>query len=506
MNIIAVKIHEDTRSYLPPFMKYTQEPQNLEEYEMFLKKGEKGKGGLGFHECMNFKVYSDGLVRFYLPPGYVPAKEKRKDLFTIVWVSYCPYKILGIQFDAQIYDSEHVRKDSVFSYYSTPLSYHGIVEETKSVLFSVPMELRIGRHIPVLKAWGNGLRYLKTKHLKNILHDEIRILEKQSRSEYEKKEFQRLKKMLLVRQNSSLKSCKPDRDLGEWGENIVYQDQIKKVNMLDLPATKVVHTSQTYPQCEYDIESVYRSKDNSLEPLYIEVKTTQTMKRPSILISKRQIDFAREHCKNHTFAFVDADLNKIRYLSLDEVENEFIFNVEKYRLVKKTMIKKNNVKRVRAINPSEYSKMAVSVFNESVDYEQENNDILDDIRRNLEERINHPQPSIRKHNVKDDGSFTMYRLSGSQRKAFNDKWNQLEYLVKFVFHDTSIHGSSACIDGVCFYKIEKNDGKISLKQIEASFPFCELEDAFVDKLNDDDFKFCIQDNAITLHLLEEIMP
>lgn len=78
MNIIAVKIHEDTRSYLPPFMKYTQEPKNLEEYEMFLKKGEKGKGGLGFHECMNFKVYSDGLVRFYLPPGYVPAKEKKE--------------------------------------------------------------------------------------------------------------------------------------------------------------------------------------------------------------------------------------------------------------------------------------------------------------------------------------------------------------------------------------------------------------------------------------------
>ena len=158
------------------------------------------------------------------------------------------------------------------------------------------------------------------------------------------------------------------------------------------------------------------------------------------------------------------------------------------------------------INPSEYSKMAVAVFNESVDYEQENNDILDDIRRNLEERINHPQPSIRKHNVKDDGSFTMYRLSGLQRKNLRDKWNQIEYLIQFVFHDTSIHGSSACIDGVCFYKIEKNDGKISLKQIEASFPFCELENAFVDKLNDDDFKFCIQDNAITLHLLEEIMP
>lgn len=157
------------------------------------------------------------------------------------------------------------------------------------------------------------------------------------------------------------------------------------------------------------------------------------------------------------------------------------------------------------INPSEYSKMAVAVFNESVDYEQENDDILDDIRRNLEERINHPQPSIRKHNVKDDGSFTMYRLSGLQRKNLRDKWNQIEYLIQFVFYDTSIHGESARVDGFCVYKIEKSDGKIILKRIEASFPFCELENAFVYKLNDDDFKFCIQDNALTLHLLEELM-
>ena len=157
------------------------------------------------------------------------------------------------------------------------------------------------------------------------------------------------------------------------------------------------------------------------------------------------------------------------------------------------------------INPSEYSKIAVAVINVSLDYELENDDMLDDIKHNLAERINHPQPSIRKHNVKDDGSFTMYCLSGTQRKTLNDKWNQLEYLVKFVFHDTSIQGSSACIVGVCFYKIEKNDGEISLKQIETSFPFYDLESAFFDKLNDDDFKFCIQDNAITLHLLEEIL-
>lgn len=142
--------------------------------------------------------------------------------------------------------------------------------------------------------------------------------------------------------------------------------------------------------------------------------------------------------------------------------------------------------------------MAVAVFNESVDYEQENDDILDDIRRNLEERINHPQPSIRKHNVKDDGSFTMYQLSGLQRKLLRDKWNQIEYLVKFDFKDSFA-------EGFCFYKIEKNDGEISLKQIETCFPFYDLESAFFDKLNDDDFKFCIQDNAITLRLLEEIL-
>lgn len=159
------------------------------------------------------------------------------------------------------------------------------------------------------------------------------------------------------------------------------------------------------------------------------------------------------------------------------------------------------------INPSEYSKIAVAVFNDSdyIGYESENDDLLDDIKHNLAERINHPQPSIRKHNVNDAGSFTMCRLSGSQRKELNDKWNQIEYLIQFVFYDTSIHGGIASVDDFCVYKIERDDGKISLKQIEASFPFYELESAFFDKLKDDDFKICIQDNAITLLLLEEIM-
>jgi hypothetical protein len=159
------------------------------------------------------------------------------------------------------------------------------------------------------------------------------------------------------------------------------------------------------------------------------------------------------------------------------------------------------------INPSEYSKISVAVFNNSdyVDYEQENDEILDDITRNLENRLKDPQPSVRKHNVKDDGSFTMYRLSVSQRNELRNKWNQLEYLIQFVFYDTSVHGASACVDDFCVYKIEKNDGEIALKKIEISFPFYELELAFLEKLNDDDFKFCVQDDAITLHLLEEIM-
>ena len=150
------------------------------------------------------------------------------------------------------------------------------------------------------------------------------------------------------------------------------------------------------------------------------------------------------------------------------------------------------------INPSEYSKIAVAVINDSVDYESENDDMLDDVRQNLEDRINHPQPSIRKHNVKDDGSFTMYRLSGLQRKNLRDKWNKIEYLIKFDFKDS-------CVDGFCVYKIEKSDGGIFLKKIEASIPFYDLELAFYGKLNDDDFKICIQDNVIALHLLDEIM-
>lgn len=159
------------------------------------------------------------------------------------------------------------------------------------------------------------------------------------------------------------------------------------------------------------------------------------------------------------------------------------------------------------INPTDYSKVAVAVFNDSdyIDYELENDGVFDIIRQSLKERINHPQPSIRKHNVKDDGSFTMYRLSGLQRKDLRDKWNQIEYLIKFVFYDASVYGGPASVDDFCVYKIEKSCEKVFLKQVEVDFPFYELESAFYNKLNDDDFKFCIQDEAISLHLLGEIM-
>lgn len=159
------------------------------------------------------------------------------------------------------------------------------------------------------------------------------------------------------------------------------------------------------------------------------------------------------------------------------------------------------------ITPSNYSKIALAVYNDSdyVDYEQENDELLDDVKHNLEMQIDDPRPSVCKHNVKDDGSFTMCRLSGLQRKNLKDDWNQIEYLVKFVFYDTSIHGGFASVDDFCVYKIEKNDGKIALKKIETSFSFSKIEFAFFDKLNDDDFKNCIQNDAITLLLLKEIM-
>lgn len=340
MYIIAVKIHEDTRSYLQPFMKYCQEPYDKKEYEHFLNIGKKGKGGYGFHECLNFKVTPDGYVRFYLPLGYIPSKRKRRDNFAIVWVSYEPHKILGIQYGATIcgsHEKNFIRDDSTFTYYKTPLCYHGFVDSQNSILFNSALVLKNGRHIPKFKAWGNGLRYLNEKHLNNIIVDRIRALRNKRINHYERLELRKLEQILKDKtsiQKNHLPPQIPDKELGLWGEKKVYQDQIRKMIEHNLQEKHVIHTSQIFPHCEYDIESI-NFEDDKRSPLYIEVKTTQNMERPSILISDRQIQFAEKNKGHHLFAFVDAQKESIRYLNITELRKEFELNPEKYRLYRK---------------------------------------------------------------------------------------------------------------------------------------------------------------------------
>ena len=342
MKIIAVKIHEDARDFLPSYMKYSQQPSSEKEYEEFLNKGEEGKGGLGFHECMNFKVCQDNSVKFYLPPGYTPSSKVRNEDFVIVWISYIPHKILGIQYKAKIIGSEKesfIRDDSSFRYRGTPLTYHGMTCSDYSILFNSPMELKDSRHIPQFISWGSGLRYLKERHLKNIVSDRIKLLKK-IRNHYEDNELVKLQQMADFldidhsdKNGSKLSVHIPDKELGDFGEELVYKDQVKKALQLGVPQKEIVRISLIDPQCVYDIESV-RPTINGYEKLYIEVKTTHDMENPSIYISDRQVNFARKHKVNHLFAFVDASKKSIRYVNIDEIDNnsEFSLSIEKYRL------------------------------------------------------------------------------------------------------------------------------------------------------------------------------
>lgn len=344
MQIIAVKIHEDVRDYLPSYMKYSQQPSNEKEYEKFLKKGEAENRGLGFHECMNFKVCQDNSVKFYLPPRYTPSSKMKGEEFIVVWISYSPHKILGIQYKAKIIGSgkeSFIRDDSSFRYRGTPLTYHGVTYSDYSILFNSPMELKNSRHIPRFISWGSGLRYLKMSHIKNIVSDRIKVLEKVHNS-YEEKELTKLLHLADYialddsNQNGSKASVHiPDKELGDFGEELVYKDQVKKALRLEIPQKEIVRISLIDPQCVYDIESV-RPTINGYEKLYIEVKTTHDMENPSIYISDRQVNFARKHKANHLFAFVDASKKSIRYVNIDEIDknSEFSLSIEKYRLKK----------------------------------------------------------------------------------------------------------------------------------------------------------------------------
>lgn len=345
MNVIAVKIHEDTRDYLPSYMKYSQQPLNEKEYETFLNKGEEGKGGLGFHECMNFKVCQDNSVKFYLPPGYTPSLKNNNGLFIIVWISYSPHRILGIQYNSKIFsdDLEHIRDDSSFKYKETPLVYHGETTAENSILFCSPMELKIPRHIHKFQRWGSGLRYLDLRHIKNIVIDRMKLLQKKLNS-FEENELQKLQHLAnylsLDFSKKTERVCPstikiPDKELGDWGEELVYKDQLKIAKSLNIPLKEIFRIALINPQCVYDIESV-KPTSNGYEKLYIEVKTTHDLENPSIFISERQIDFARKHKKNHIFAFVDASKQTIRYLSIDDIDSksEYSLAIEKYRLIK----------------------------------------------------------------------------------------------------------------------------------------------------------------------------
>lgn len=345
MHIIAVKIHEDSRDYIPACMKYSKQPASVEEYEEFLEIGEEGKGGLGFHECMNFKVCEDDSVKFYLPPRYTPTPSKTNKSFAIVWVSYSPHKILGVQLNCTIRgDSKNsfLRDDSSFEYKGAPLCYHGFTDSSSSILFNEPLDLIENRHTPKFQRWGSGLRYLKPKHLKNIFEDRVRALsQKRQKNSYENEELSKIRMFVNLPQNDAITTADgqrnhpvPDKVLGDWGENFVYQDQLQRAEKEGLSSKEIIHTSQLDPQSVYDIESIKKTKDGNV-PIYIEVKTTQTMENPSILISARQINFARNNSENHLFAFVDASKKTIRYLTLADVEKEYDKIPEKYRLKRK---------------------------------------------------------------------------------------------------------------------------------------------------------------------------
>jgi len=344
MKNFAVKIHYDNRPHLPPYLKYSQ-VATVREYAVKLSKGESGKGGKGFHECLNFAI-EDDVSRFYLPPTYVPGeKSVSNEPVNIVWITYkteqeYPSSIIGIHRNATLvtskYESGLPRTDFQLTFNNSELMYHGQASESDTILFSEPMRLIPGRHIPRFVKWGNGLRYITDEHLSNIIQDRISLLaDKMSLSIYEKTELDHL---VNNRGGRGGKGKVPDKDLGILGEKMVFDIEIEYARANGIDERLVEHTSLRIPSGPYDIQTI-RIVDGVPIVHYLEVKTTRTMHDPNIHISSIQITFAETNEANHDFVLVDITTEEVKYVSLSSLRKDFDLVTSHFRLFNKAEVK-----------------------------------------------------------------------------------------------------------------------------------------------------------------------
>ncbi|MGI8740429.1 MAG: protein NO VEIN domain-containing protein [Gammaproteobacteria bacterium] len=361
---MAIKIHYDHRASLPSHLKYSR-PPTREEYDEYLSLyREKGIGGEGFHECLNFSIPDEGPVRIYLPPTCRPDEKRLSEDLVIFSFTYkkdreMPARIVGVHAGARILNRDVAgikRSDVEQTEGVEPLFFHAEAPAECVTLLNPPLEydLRDGIYTPSFKQWGYGLRYIEEDHAQNIVDDSLQKAEEQlPRATVSEG-------LVLQRQIGVLSEIKkryfltgqpppdrpseaartrfslPDKALGNLGEKLVYERELANARNQGVPPNPVEWTSTVVPSSPFDIKTVRKTNDGYREH-FLEVKSSRVQDGTHVFVSARQIEFFENNQERANFVFVTLDSNdelkRTRDISLKQLYAEFELVPIKYTLL-----------------------------------------------------------------------------------------------------------------------------------------------------------------------------
>ena len=450
MKFIAVRINADPRTKKED--RYSKYP-SIEEYQSVWNK----KAQNGFHECVNFKKYGKKIMGYLPPTG---RKNIPDGYFGIVFLTpktKTPKglndQIIGVQINCK-YLGEYRERNNVpdklknFLKKKNALTYNYIAPFEDSILFETPIggasEILVPADENNGKVWSRtAIRQISEG---NILHA-IKTIGN-NLTVADKKRWKAL--LQKVQLEATLESVEKE-----------YENDVEKA--LDRDAS---------------------NPKGCVHPQKINISTSTFVRDPDVVAAVlKRADGKCENCKNKAPFFRKKDGTpylevhhkvQLKDGGADTIDNAIALCPNCHR--------KMHYGDSRVVD---LSKVAVAIISNDVDYEQIHNhkDLLDDVKECLKRRV-----------------------PLKFRKGQNKKWSQVEYLVVFTFYDEDVYGEPARIDGFNIYKIIRIGDKIELCLTDVDFPYSSLEKSFCDCLDVDEFRSQLQDEAINVYLLEEIMP
>ena len=362
-HIMGIKIHYDHRTSIAPHLKYSTLP-TAEEYNEFVSLfRDEGKGGNGFHECLNFAVREAQPVRIYIPPTCFPAKAKMDDDFLLFSFNYrgtdtFPPSIIGVHGGVKFLSvkpggiprPDHHSIEGV----DVPLHFHAEAPSYLSTLLvpAIDYDFKDGIYTPKYRNWGYGNRYMLPEHAAAIIGQAMQNAESALASaEIPKREALTRQLDVLERINlrysldvkpsrgskrtdpKSKTAGLPDSEIGYLGERFIYDREIETAKRLKIDPSRVEWISQSVPASPFDIKTVRRSGEREYDH-YIEVKSTGGDEL-NVYVSSGQCDFFRTRNDCGTFALVrvtDDGPKLLEELNFAALESKYDFVPIKYKL------------------------------------------------------------------------------------------------------------------------------------------------------------------------------